>query len=82
MKGGVGRVEGWVVDHRLTDEIAWKQTHGKRKAAVWKVGLGGGKTGYEMGIGVKGKVQLFKGAGSFNRALAAAKRYMEKHPRT
>lgn len=77
---GVGRVTGWRVEHRGANDIEWEQAYGKRTTAVWKVGLGGGKIGYELTTG-GGKVRTFRGTGGCNRALAAAKRYMVAHPR-
>lgn len=78
---GVGRVEGWRVERRGANDIEWQQTRGKKWLAVWRVGLGGGKIGYEMTTRPDLKTRTFKGAGSLNRALAAAKRYMRAHPR-
>lgn len=83
---GTGRVTGWSVKRRGANDIEWEQTRGKRWVAVSRAGLGDGKIGYEMMTkpvmtkpGFKSRV--FKGAGSLNRALAAAKRYMVAHPR-
>lgn len=78
---GVGRVTGWRVERRGANDIEWKQTRGKRWVAVAKVGLGGGKIGYEVMARPELKTRVFKGAGCLNRALAAAKQYMVAHPR-
>ena len=78
---GVGRVEGWSVERRGANDIEWQQTRGKKWLAVAKVGLGGGKIGYEMMTRPDLKTRVFRGAGSLNRALAAAKRHMRAHPR-
>jgi len=78
---GIGRISGWKVSHRSATEIEWKQTHGKKTVAVWRVGLGGGKIGYEMVKSGTASVRTFKGSGSLDRALAAAKKYMKAHAR-
>ena len=78
---GVGRVTGWRVERRGANDIEWEQTYGERTVAVSRAGLGGGKIGYEMMTRPGFKSRVFKGAGSLNRALAAAKRHMVTHPR-
>ena len=76
---GVGRIEGWRVQRRGANDIEWGQTRGKKAIAVSRACLGGGKVGYELMNMSTYKSRIFKGAGSLNRALAAAKRYMRAH---
>ena len=59
---GVGRKKNWKVVDRCENSIVWKKTSGKtKKVAMWKVGLGGGKTGYEVCSNFpKGKVSVHK----------------------
>ena len=72
---GLGKINGWKVVKRESDSIVWENEKTKQKIGFWKVGLGNGKTGYEVCWNwPKNKVSTFK---KKDTALTRLESYMK-----